>query len=175
MKLKLTIWDPRFPALFFTGQLYNLMTNETSNAELAQDFSCSRVYAFSFFWLPIYSPKYVMPWPEPTVQFIAQTECKFFEWSYGQTERALVMTTKPNFLSINKVTDFLKYKASFESGRIRVIRIRMHQWYFANNLHFGKISSLPLNEGQVRLRRIHPWSFSPKVKYSASSTTVATL
>ena len=157
MKLKLTILDPRFPALFFTGQLYNLMTNETSNAE------------------PIYSPKYVMPWPEPTVQFIAQTECKFFEWSYGQTERALVMTTKPNFLSINKVTDFLKYKASFESGRIRVIRIRMHQWYFANNLHFGKISSLPLNEGQVRLRRIHPRSFSPKVKYSASSTTVATL
>lgn len=61
MKLKLTILDPRFPALFFTGQLYNLMTNETGNAELAQDFSCSRVYAFSFFWLPIYSPKYVMP------------------------------------------------------------------------------------------------------------------
>ena len=61
MKLKLTILDPRFPALFFTGKLYNLMTTETSNAELAQDFSCSRVYEFSFFWLPIYSPKYVMP------------------------------------------------------------------------------------------------------------------
>ena len=60
MKLKLTILDPRFPALFFTGQLYNLMTNETSN-ELAQDFSCSRTFAFSFFWLPIYSPKCVMP------------------------------------------------------------------------------------------------------------------
>ena len=54
------------------------------------------------------------------MQFIAQTEYKFFEWSYGQTERALVMSIKPNFLSINKVTDFLKYKASFESGRIRV-------------------------------------------------------
>ena len=187
MKLKLTILDPRFPALFFTGQLYNLMTNETGNAELAQDFSCSRVYAFSFFWLPIYSPKYVMPWPEPKVQFILRAESKFFEWSYGQTERALVMTTKPNFHSINKITDFLKYRASlrnfrsgssspqFESARVRVIRIRMYQWYFANNLHFGKISNLPLNEGQVRLRRIHPRSFSRKVKYSASSTTVATL
>ena len=54
MKLKLTILDPRFPALFFTGQLYNLMTNETSNA------ACAGFLLFSYICILFFLASYLL-------------------------------------------------------------------------------------------------------------------